>query len=205
MKYQSQNNETRVAIDYFKGKICTMLDIGANNGFDLSNSYDLIKQGWECICVEPSSVFKELKKLHKDNDKVYLHNVALGSASGKLKFFESGAHIPNGKDKALVSTAVEREMNRWPDVEFKEIEVDVIPVSDLLRVYEGKKIDYVSLDVEGMDLEILKQINLTAIGCDLLCVEWNGNKNIEREFRNYCTEHGMKEIHRNSENIMYAR
>lgn len=205
--YKSQNNETKIAIDYFKGRIGTMLDIGANNGTDLSNSYDLIQMGWSCICVEPSSVFKELKELHGGNKKVSLHNVAIGETNGKLKFFESGAHVPNGTDKALVSTAVPQEMGRWKDVDFEEVEVDVMTFNDFMlnNQHDSKKIDYISLDVEGMEWAILQQINLGLYDVDLLCIEFNGNKQFGRTFRTYCANFGLKEIHRNAENIIFAK
>lgn len=206
-KYQSQNNETKIALKYFKGRIGTILDIGANTGYFLSNSYDLIQKGWDCIAIEPSSVFEDLKRLHKGNRKVKCHNVAIGRTKGKLKFFESGAHVKGGDDKALVSTAVPKEMDRWKEVDFTETEVDVIPFNEFMAEngYDGLKIDYISLDVEGMEMEILEQINLKFWGVDLLCIEWNGKNELERKFTQYCAKHGLKEIHRNSENLMFAK
>lgn len=207
VKYQCQNKETNVALKYFKGRKGTMLDIGANTGLFLSNSYDLIQKGWDCICIEPSSVFEDLKKLHKGNRKVKCHNVAIGKEKGKLRFFESGAHVKGGDDKALVSTAIPKEMERWTEVDFTETEVDVVPFREFMQEheYDGLKIDYISLDVEGMEMDILEQINLKFWGVDLLCIEWNGKKQLEKKFTDYCSKHGLKEIHRNAENIMYAR
>lgn len=207
MKYKSQNNETAIALKYFKERKGTMIDIGANTGDFLSNSYDLIKMGWECICIEPSSAFEELLKLHKGNRRVKLHNIALGKEKGKLKFYESGAHVKGGTDKALVSTAVLSEMERWKDVDFEETEVNVIPFNDFMREngYDSKKIDYISLDVEGMEWIILEQINLSIYGVEMLCIEWNGKKELADKFMAYCSNHGLREIHSNSENKIYAR
>jgi len=208
MKYQSQNNETAIALKYFKGRKGTILDIGANTGLFLSNSYDLIQQGWSCIAIEPSSVFKELKELHKDNKKkVQCHNVAIAKNRGKLKFFESGAHVKGGTDKALVSTAVPQEMERWKDVDFTETEVDAIPFAEFMMEngYDSLKIDYISMDVEGLEWEILQQINLEFWGVELLCIEFNGDKDLARKFTNYCYKFGLKEIHRNSENLIFAK
>lgn len=204
MKYQSQNNETAIALKYFKGRKGTILDIGANTGYFLSNSYDLIKLGWKCIAVEPSCAFDDLKQLHECNKLVSLHNVALGSIKGKLKFFESGAHVKGGTDKALVSTAVPKEMERWKDVDFQEIEVDVIPVEEFLHKYDGKKLDYISLDVEGMEWEILQQINLKRWGVEFLCIEWNGNGDLRAKFTEYCNIYGLKLKHTNAENLIFS-
>lgn len=204
-KYTSQNSETSIALKYFKGRKGTILDIGANTGLFLSNSYDLIQQGWKCVAIEPSSAFEDLQELHKDNPNVTMHNVAIGDNKGKLKFYESGEHVKGGGDKALVSTAVPSEMNRWNEVDFKETEVDVITFADLLELHPNEKFNYISLDVEGYEVVILPQIDLASVGCELLCIEFNGDKDLARKFTNYCYRFGLKEIHRNAENILFAK
>ena len=55
-----------------------------------------------------------------------------------------------------------------------------------------------------MELEILELIKLKDVGCELLCIEWNGNKDLEKKFTRYCNKFGLKEIHRNAENLMFA-
>lgn len=205
MKYTSQNRETEIALNYFKDRKGTILDIGANTGYFLSNSYDLIQQDWACIAVEPSIVFNDLIELHKGNKKVSCYNVAIAEKEGKLKFFESGAHIKGGTDKALVSTAIPKEMERWSDVDFKEIEVDAITFSQLRKMHPKETFNYISLDVEGFEWQILKQIDLKEVGCELLCIEWNGNKELKNKFTNYCNKFGLKQIHQNAENILFAK
>lgn len=204
MKYKSQNNETEIALKYFNGRTGTILDIGANTGLFLSNSYDLIQRGWNGILVEPSSAFEDLQELYKENNYVEIHNIALGKENGKLKFYESGAHVKGGTDKALVSTAVPSEMERWQDVDFKETEVNVMAVRDFLYTYVQTRLNYISLDVEGMEWDILQQIDLKLVGCEFLCVEFNGKKELARKFKNYCYKFGLKEIHRNAENLIFA-
>lgn len=204
MSYTSQNNETNIALKYFKGRKGHILDIGANTGYFLSNSYDLIQQGWFGVLIEPSSAFEDLEKLYKGNNNVELHNIALGKNDGKLRFYESGAHVKGGTDKALVSTAVPQEMERWSEVDFKETEVNVMNVQSFLDCYKDKKFNYISLDVEGMEWEILQLINLKEVGCEFLCVEWNGNEKLRWKFTNYCAKFGLKETHRNAENIIYS-
>jgi len=52
-------------------------------------------------------------------------------------------------------------------------------------------------------LDVLRQIDLTALGCRLLCVEVN--RADQRPFDEYCASHGMKLMHRNYENAIYCR
>lgn len=60
--------------------------------------------------------------------------------------------------------------------------------------------DFISIDAEGMDLIILKQIDLTKV--KLICLECGPH---EVEMRQYCEGFGMKQIHRNFENLIMGR
>ena len=53
MRY-SQNNEQDIIMQYFIGNRGTFLDIGANDGVTLSNTYALQQAGWGGVLVEPS-------------------------------------------------------------------------------------------------------------------------------------------------------
>lgn len=207
MEFASQNSETKIALDYFKGRTGNILDVGANNGKMLSNSYDLINKGWFGYLVEPSSVFKEMEELYKGSDKVKLFNFGLSNKTEKVKFYESGNHVPNGDDKALVSSTVYSETERWRNngVEFKETEIQLVSFIEFYDSIDRPKLDYISIDIEGGELALLKCINLSYVGCDLLCIEFNGNKKLKLLFVDYCHKHKMKLIHQNSENLIFAR
>lgn len=206
MKYKSQNNETEVVLKYFNGRKGTVLEIGANDGITLSNSYDLIQRGWSAVLVEPSSIFEELKSLYEGHPRVVLHNIAIGKNEGMLKFYESKPKLNTGEGRALLSTGVEKELERWPDVEFSVTEVPVITFESFKEKHDkGIKFDYISIDVEGLDLDVLLQIDLNEAGCDCLCIEHNDNAALAGQFGQYCEKFGMKEIHRNPENVIFAR
>lgn len=205
-RYRCQNNETDIALKYFGANFKgTVMEIGANDGVSLSNSYDLIDMGWKGILVEPSGVFSNLFDVHKDNINVKCIEVAIGPKNGTMVLLESGAHIPNGTDRALVSTLSPNEILRWPNVEFTQKDVTVMDFKTFSKVYELETVDYLSIDVEGYEMLILEQIDLWAIDCKLLCIEWNSIPSLAKQFIEYCAKFGMKEIHRNAENLIFAR
>lgn len=71
--------------------------------------------------------------------------------------------------------------------------------------FSGKPaLDFITIDIEGMDWELLQAIDLTAVGCKCLCIEWNSRHDLERLFTQYCNKHNMIEIHRNAENLIFA-
>lgn len=205
MKSYSQNNEDLFVLDYFKGFKGTLLEIGANDGHTLSNSLLLIENGWKAWLVEPSSAFYSLEELHKDNKLVHCCYFGIGEKDETVKFYESGAHVIGGSDKALVSSVYINETDRWKKqgVEFTEKETVLISWN---RFSDNNFIlDFISIDAEGMDWQILKQIDLTAVGCKCLCIEFNGDKSLEVQFTNYCALHGLKLAHVNNENLLFVR
>lgn len=200
--YHGQNLEDRFVSEYFGTHIGRLLDIGANDGTTLSNSKALIDAGWAGILCEPSTVYKDLAKLHEGNLKVECLNVGVGSKRELVDFWQSGAHVPNGTDKALVSTTNFEETKRWPEVSFERRTVQLIPFSDL-GIHAP--FDFISIDTEGQEWEILQQIDLEAVGCRCLCIEWNGNHDLFNKFEGYCDGYGLGIKLVNHENLIFCK
>lgn len=196
MRY-SQNKEQDYIVNYFNGYKGNLLDIGANDGKTFSNSLALIELGWSATLVEPSpSAFKKLKALHKGNDKVKCINRAVAKEAGTITLHDMGQHVGNG-DTSLLATTVEAEKDRWIGTEFKEVKVKAIPYWTISDSY-----DFITIDAEGADIDILQQIDLS--GVRMVCVEWNNKPELAAAFRAIVPE-AMKEIYRSLENIIYAR
>lgn len=194
----SQNNEDFIVWDYFKGKVGSLLEIGANDGITLSNSKFLIEQGWYAHLVEPGNIFNELFETHKDNRKVVVHNIGIGKEKKRVFFYESGPHIKGGNDKGLVSTADFNEMKKWPGVKFNRTSIQLIPYKYL---FHRHTFDFISIDAEGMDWEILQQIDLKHTSC--LCIEWNSKEELRKLYIEYCQE--FRILHTNAENLIFVR
>lgn len=195
----AQNGEDVIILDYFKGFTGRLLDIGANDGITFSNSRLLIENGWKANLIEPSdSAFTKLCELYAENSKVNLHSVAIGDRDGFTDFYESGAHLPDGSDIALLS-GVEIQQ-KWKHLDY--VKQDVVMIT--YKNFAGStKFDFITIDAEGFDWLILKQIDLRWTQC--LCIEYNSIPSLAAQFTNYCAKFGMKEIHRNAENLIFAR
>lgn len=196
----SQNQEDIFILNYFGDYKGTLLEIGANDGQTLSNSKLFIDNGWKALLFEPGSVFKDLYDLHKRNDNVRIFPFGIGDKEEKVKFYQSGAHIPNGTDKGLVSTCDFQETLRWPDVDFEEKTIELYPFS---AIKEYAPFDFISIDAEGYDWKILQQINLEAVSCKALCIEWNSDPKLLELFTDYCN--GFTLAVKNAENLIFAK
>jgi FkbM family methyltransferase len=201
----SQGNEQQIILDYFNGKTGTVLDLGANDGKTLSNSLKVIEQGWNGVMVEPSKeAFRRLKNLHAQNEKVVCINTAVSNIEGELEFFESGSHITK-EDFSLLSTLKPSEMSRWigSGTDFNPITVDAITFKTLLSKSPYKKFDLISIDIEGLDYEVLTQINLREVECKMLIIETNSVD--DNKYIHYCGKYEMRLHHKNFENLIFVR
>jgi len=199
----SQNGEDKIFLDYFKGKRGNLLDIGANDGKTLSNSLALIEKGWLAVLVEPDAdAFDKLSILHDQNDKVFLYRFAIAEEDGEMDFYKSGTHL-NAGDTGLLSTTVTDDYFKWrSSTTFEQTTVNTLRFDTFLDACPIKTFDFITIDAEGQDFNILGQMDLAELGCKMVCVEHNGVK-VDR-FIDYCEKFGMKTVHMNSENLIMA-
>lgn len=207
----SQNNEEKIIKEYFDkyfpNQRGTVLDIGANDGETLSNSRYLISElGWSGYLVEAAkSPYLKLEALYQGVENVNIFNVALGVQNMDLTFYESG-NLLNQGDVGLVSSLVPSEIDRWKNsgVPYTEYPVKCFDWKTFKSTYSSNvKFDFISIDIEGMDYDVLTQIDLKAHGCKCLCVEWNGKD--KEKYVAYAELHDLYLIDTNPENLIFAK
>ena len=199
----SQNNEEQLIRKYFKGLVGSCLDLGANDGITLSNTRACILRGWAGVMVEASTAaFDRLRALYGPNMDVHCLNVAVGDHNGEVILHESGAHLGKG-DVSLLSTTVESELDRWVGTGFTPEPVRMVDFSTLLEMSPLKTFDLISIDIEGMDLAVLRQMDLNALKCSMLIVEFNGKD--RDKFDRYVLPFGFLLYSKNGENLIYVR
>jgi FkbM family methyltransferase len=220
MNYYGQNLEDQIVSDYFKAHhgqdfTGTVLDLGANDGITLSNSRHFYENGWDLVLVEAGNkTCERLYELYMYDSpfNVLIANFAIGKkgSSGTLKFYESEEMLRTG-DTGLVSTLVESETERWvkAGVRFTTHEV---PVKDWDTIYkevceikfkDKLVFDFISIDIEGLDYDVMIQMDLTALKCKCLCVEFNGKE--KEKYVSYAQSHGMQLYHENAENLIFVK
>jgi len=202
----SQSNEQQHILKYFGDFKGSFLDLGANDGQTLSNTRALAELGWCGVLVEPSpKVFPKLKKLYEAEKKgcYYVYNCAIANSNGTHILHDSGELLKTG-DRALVSTLVEAEKRRFEKVlTYEPVEVKTYRWKTFLNRLTIKTFEFISIDIEGLDLDVLKQMDLNALGTQLLCIEWNGNKEMKADLD--IMMQGFKIIYTSGENLIYAK
>lgn len=149
------------------------LDIGANEPAALSNTYRLYKRGSRGVCIEPNPrLFKKFKEKRK-NDTVLNAGVAFDERNeADYYLFEGNAHG--------FSTFSKEDADFWVNTgndkvgRFKiesVIKTPLLSIKELLNKYFPTYPNLISIDVEGLDLQILKLIDFNRTKTEVICVE----------------------------------
>lgn len=186
----SQSGQDRFVDEFFNNKNKgVFLDIGANDGISLSNTYFLEKEReWSGFCFEP---IQEVYEKLKTNRKCQCINAGVFSESGDFNFYEVKGYseMLSGLEKTLDSRHIERikrEISQYGgSLEIKKVKC--ININNFLIENKYTKIDYCSIDTEGSEMEILKSIDLSKINIKLITVENNFNEN---NISNYLVQKG---------------
>ena len=142
------------------------LDIGANHPKDLNNTYLFYERGVRGVLIEPDpGLFRRLRKVRPED--VCL-NVAVGvDGRPAAKMYRMSSRTLNTLVK---SQAAEYESYGREKIEavFEVLQRDI---NDILATEFAECPNYVSLDVEGLDLEILKKWDFERFRPDVMCIE----------------------------------
>lgn len=200
----SQHREGEVIARYFGESKGTLISLGENDGKTLSNVLGLIEIGWKGYLVEPSQIpFKKLIELHKSNDKVKCFNYAIGNEDGETTFYESGEHLGKG-DTSLLSTIKEDELKRWGKTcTFKKITVPVKTWDSFIKDSKVKKAHLISIDCEGVDFDILIQIDFDKLDTKMIIVESNNVDN--KKYSDYMNSKGYRLYYANQCNLIFTK
>lgn len=142
------------------------VEFGASDGKTFSNSLLLEEDyAWNGIVCEP--LIRHHKTLF-NNRNCHINTQCVYPETGKiLSFFDSG-----DKDLGLLSCIQEFKADQTSYE--KNFNVLSISLNDLLALYNApSKIDYMSVDTEGGEYEILKSLNWDKYDVSLITVEHN--------------------------------
>jgi len=169
MTNYSQNNEQEHILQYFADKsIGHFLDIGAYDGITFSNTRSLVELGWSGVMVEPSpDSFLNLCKLYSENSRVILVNVALSLKSGINTF-----HCTHGD--AISTVNCESHLRKWSGANFQSFFINTLSTKDFFEKF-GTNYDFINIDVEGNNLDILSSVLSLGVRPKLMCVEHDGH------------------------------
>lgn len=166
------------------------VEFGAADGVALSNSHILEKQfGWNGILCEPSTGWHEALK---ENRSSVIDTRCVYSVSGdKISFSENYL----GELSAITSYA-DPNSNGILKRTTSSYEVETISLLDLLNGHNAPKfIEFLSVDTEGSEFEILKNFDFQRYRFGAICVEHNFADTREK-INGLLTSNGYVQVHK---------
>jgi FkbM family methyltransferase len=170
-KSYSQYEQDLAVLRFYKMKKNGFyLDIGAFDGVKLSNTYLLEKDyDWKGICVEPlPSRYEELVKSRPNS--ICVNNACYSQSHLTVPFFiANNFEMLSGISHCIDSFHVD-EVN----ANKTEILVKTMKLNDILEQHGAPRfIEYLSLDTEGSEFEILKAVDFSKYTFGIIHVEHN--------------------------------
>jgi len=141
------------------------LDIGAHHPYYISNTALFYLSGSKGINIEPDpSLFSRFIEARPDDVNL---NIAVSDKNGSADLLIFGESTLN----TLSDTEAEDYVKEGMSLK-KRITVQTRTIQGIIKEYcDGKFPHILSLDVEGLDLDILKQINYEESAPLVICVE----------------------------------
>lgn len=176
----------------------TFIEVGANDGFTGSFTYNLAKIGWKGIYFEPvPSIYKICVKNHENHDNVKVVNIAVGEKEEYLYIVDGGtlSTMDNETYNIYLNT-------NWSKNNFKsneKIRVKTDNLDNILTKHAVEKdFDLLVLDVEGYEMNVLKGFTIAKYNPKIVIIEisdqhesFKNNRVIMEKFtwiRNYLFE-----------------
>lgn len=223
----SQHDEEQIILDFFgHTHIAAFLDIGAYDGVFISNTYQIWKNGWYGIYIEPSPrSFLALQNNITHNCQLF--NTAIVTDDRKLiKFYDNQENAKfsiNDQQYTIkgVSTTSIDHVQSWQTgglrarhnsdkVEFSEFFVGACMIDNIINNIDPNlisKIEFLDLDIEGTNIVVAQTIPFHRLpSLRLICAEKEGS--VASSIKNYNSifnPHSFTLFKETPTNLFYAK
>jgi len=167
--FYSQTGEDAILAHLLFGHGCGFyVDVGAFHPTRYSNTYYFYRKGWMGINIEPTPGQIDLFRRERPRDINLAFAVGRARGPIRLKTFDDPA--VNSADRRMI----DRHINTGRFHLTGEIVVEGYPLAEILETYmpPGRELTFLSVDVEGMELDVLQSHDWDLFRPRFVAVEW---------------------------------
>ena len=177
------------------------LDIGANHPIQLSNTFLLYDLGASGVLVEPDPKPFNLLQARRPRDVAINCGAAFDDrrTATLTRMTSSVFNTFSSEHADLVVTSSLGWKTSPRESIVDKIEVELRPTNDILAEHFSDRIDFISIDVEGVDHHVLQSIDFRRFRPKLVCIEASSDA-IELTMRTA----GYDRIARTPDNLVFA-
>lgn len=166
-KYYSQSKEDIFILNKFK-KSGFYVDVGCNHPLRINNCHLLYQNKWRGINIDLDKLSIELFNFVRGEDINV--NMAVSLKKGKIKYYFN-------KFVGLSNSLLKKEYLPYSDM----INSDRLDRIIDRTKYKNKRIDFLSIDVEGMDIDVLRSLDFKRYNPRSICIEiWSSKKGFKK-------------------------
>lgn len=195
----SQDGEEVYLKELFRGKgnKGVYVDIGANHPFRFSNTYWAYLKGWRGINIEPDRNNFELLKAVKNEDINI--NCGISDHENEMDYYVF--------KKSALNTFCYQEIHDKGEI----VETRTIPVrrlDSILNEYGVYSIDFMDIDVEGMEISVLHSIDWNKVQIRCILVEQRGmtlHDVIKSDVCRFLEAKGYIPVNKYNRTVIYVR
>lgn len=204
MNYYGQFGTDRIIEEYFPNKLNgNCIEVGAVDGEFGSNTLHFEELGWKALCIEPvPSNFDKLKSKRK----LSLNFAITTENIDNLEFTE--VTLSDNNKSAISGLKIDEKLFKLHQDYGLSPTKQVINISGrrldwcIENFFNYETIDFISIDTEGTELDVLKSFDVNKYNTKLLVIENNWN---DPEIEQYLNERGWRKDKRIEINDFYIR
>ena len=163
------------------------VDAGCYHPLHLSNTYLLYKRSWNGINIDISEFSIKLFNYLRPNDVNI--NSAVSNMEKEISFYYQ-------KKLSQLSTIKKAISNERMQGNIKEKKIKSLKLNSILNQskFKNRQIDFLNIDVEGADFEVLKSLDFTIYEPKIICIEIMEKNIFESEIYNFLKDLNYKKI-----------
>jgi FkbM family methyltransferase len=147
----------------------TYLDIGAHHPIYLSNTYLFYERGCRGVCIEPDPLLiAEIQRVRRRDTCL---NIGVGVTDARVS--EADFFIMTSRTLNTFSRAEAERYQSYGNHKIeKVIQIPLVPINSVIKEhFDNAHPNFVSLDVEGLDLAVLETFDFQGIRPEVFCIE----------------------------------
>lgn len=201
-QYYGQHGEDQYIESFFgEDYVGTCVEVGAYNGVDMSNTYFFEKKGWKTLCIEANPV--EFQKCSTVREQCIQCAVSDTDLPDDQAF---QVYYINDTTSGVSSLVPDPRLVHQLESIIEKQETIHVPVRTLTTILQENNfptdIDFISIDTEGTEAEVLRGIDFSIYHPRMLVVENNFQ---DRDCETYLSQYGYKRVHRLNVNDFFVR
>ena len=166
------------------------LDVGSGHGTIGSNTKALEERGWKGICVDPFPV-------HMEGRTCAMAKEVVSSEAGKVVDFHTHSGLGGIADS----------LGKWKEEAQKSpaVKLTTVTLADILaRENAPHFIHFLSLDIEGAELDALRGVPMDTYRFGAMAIEHNEEEPKRTDLMKFLESHGYRRVHTYRQDDFYA-